>query len=77
MKKKGRIGSPFDDFLKQEGIYEEVMTRSFRAFVKSRIEQDPKFRQALFQEAVQTLIEGDVDTAKAVLRDYIDDPQNR
>ena len=54
-----------------------MMTRSFRAFVKSRIEQDPKFRQALFQEAVQTLIEGDVDTAKAVLRDYIDDPQNR
>src|SRR5450631_4486688 len=48
------------------------LTRSFKAFVKSRIEQDAKFRQALFQEAVQTLIDGDVDTAKAVLRDYID-----
>jgi DNA-binding phage protein len=47
------------------------LTRSFKEFVKSRIEQDPKFRQAMFQEAVQTLIEGDVDTAKAVLRDYI------
>ena len=47
------------------------LTRSFKEFVKSRIERDPKFRQALFQEAVQTLIEGDVDTAKAVLRDYI------
>jgi len=47
------------------------LTRSFKEFVKSRIEQDPKFRQALFQEAVQTLIDGDVDTAKAVLRDYI------
>jgi hypothetical protein len=23
-KKKGRIGSSFDDFLKEEGIYEEV-----------------------------------------------------
>ena len=77
MKKKGRIGSSFDDFLKQEGIYEEVtahvmpLTRSFKEFVKSRIGRDPKFRQALFQEAVQTLFEGDVDTAKAVLRDYI------
>ena len=47
------------------------LTRSFKKFVKSRIEQDSKFRQALFQEAVQTLIEGDVDTAKSVLRDYI------
>ena len=53
--------------------YENVMplTRSFKEFVKSRIERDPKFRQALFQEAVQMLIEGDVDTAKSVLRDYI------
>ena len=47
------------------------LTRSFKEFVKSRIERNPKFRQALFQEAVQTLIEGDVETAKAVLRDYI------
>jgi TolA-binding protein len=47
-------------------------TRSFKEFVKSRIERDSKFRQALFQEAVQALIEGDVDTAKSVLRDYID-----
>ena len=46
------------------------VTRSFRKFVKSRIEQDPKFRKALLQEAVQTLIQGDVGTAKSVLRDY-------
>ena len=47
------------------------LTRSFKEFVKSRIERDPKFRQAMFQEAVQTLIEGDVDTGMAVLRDFI------
>jgi len=47
------------------------LTRSFKKFVKSRVERDPKFRQAIFQEAVQTLVEGDVDTAKSVLRDYI------
>ena len=47
------------------------LTRSFKEFVETRIERDPKFRQALFAEAVQTLIEGDVETAKSVLRDYI------
>ncbi len=47
------------------------LTRSFKDFVKSRIVRDAKFRQALFQEAVQALIDGDVDTAKSVLRDYI------
>jgi DNA-binding phage protein len=47
------------------------LTRSFKKFIKSRIERDPKFRQALFQEAVQTLVAGDVGTAKSVLRDYI------
>jgi hypothetical protein len=31
MKKKGRIGSSFDDFLKQESIYEEVTARAIRA----------------------------------------------
>ena len=48
-----------------------VLTRSFKDHVKAKIESDPAFRQALFQEAVQTLISGDVDTARAVLRDFI------
>jgi DNA-binding phage protein len=48
-----------------------VLTRSFREHIKAKIQSDPEFRQALFQEAVQTLIEGDVDTARSVLRDFI------
>ncbi len=48
-----------------------MLSKSFKDYVKSRVETDPAFRQALFQEAVQTLIEGDIDTAKLVLRDYI------
>lgn len=48
-----------------------VLTRSFKEFVKGKIESDPEFRQALLQEAVQTLISGDADTARAVLRDFI------
>ena len=48
-----------------------VLTRSFKDYIKTKIQSDPEFRQALFQEAVQTLISGDPDTARAVLRDYI------
>ena len=47
------------------------LTRNFNDLVKSRVEADPAFRQALFQEAVQTMLDGDVATAKSVLRDYI------
>ncbi len=31
MKKKGRIGGSFDDFLKEEGLYEEVTARALKA----------------------------------------------
>jgi DNA-binding phage protein len=48
-----------------------ALTRSFKDHIKAKLQSDPEFRQALFQEAVQTLIEGDVDTARAVLRDFI------
>ena len=48
-----------------------ALTCSYRDHVKAKIESDPQFRQALFQEAVQTLISGGVDTARAVLCDFI------
>ena len=48
-----------------------VLTVNFRDHVKARIESDPEFRAALLQEAVQTLIEGDIGTARLVLRDFI------
>jgi len=47
------------------------LTRSFNDLIKSRVEADPAFRQALLQEAVQTMLDGDVATAKSVLRDFI------
>jgi DNA-binding phage protein len=39
--------------------------------VKARVERDPKFRAALLTEAVEQMLSGDLDTGKAVLRDYI------
>jgi len=47
------------------------LTRSFKETVKARAERDPKFRAALFTEAVEQMLSGDLDTGKAVLRDYI------
>lgn len=48
-----------------------ALTREFKELVKARVERDPKFRTALLQEAVETMLSGDVMTGKAVLRDYI------
>jgi DNA-binding phage protein len=47
------------------------LTRSFKETVRARVERDPAFRAALLIEAIEQLLAGDVDTGKAVLRDYI------
>jgi antitoxin HicB len=38
MKKKGRIGSSFDDFLKEEGIYEEVTARAVKGLTAHQLD---------------------------------------
>lgn len=48
-----------------------ALTREFKETVKSRVERDPAFRSALLSDAVELLLEGDLDTGKAVLRDFI------
>ncbi|MBO1022657.1 transcriptional regulator [Methylobacterium sp. SD274] len=48
-----------------------TLTRSFRETVKARAERDPAFREALLTEAVDQFLAGELDTGKAVLRDYI------
>lgn len=48
-----------------------ALTRSFKDTVKARVERDAAFRDALLSEAVDALLSGDVETGKAVLRDYI------
>ena len=44
---------------------------SFRDLVQGRVAQDPDFAAALLREGIDTLLAGDVDTAKSLLRDYI------
>ena len=48
-----------------------ALTREFKDTVKTRMDQDPSFRAALLSDAVELLLEGDVETGKSVLRDFI------
>ena len=47
------------------------LTTSFKQTVQARALRDPAFREALLTEGVEALLSGDLDTGKAVLRDYI------
>ena len=47
------------------------LTRSFKETVKARAQWDPAFRDALLTEGIDALLAGDVDTGKAILRDYV------
>jgi DNA-binding phage protein len=48
-----------------------ALTKDFRETVKVRAERDSAFREALLTEAVEQLLSGELETGKAVLRDYI------
>jgi DNA-binding phage protein len=48
-----------------------ALTRDFKETIRARVERDPRFRRELLREAVEALLGGDVATAKAILRDYI------
>ena len=48
-----------------------ALTRDFKATVQARVQADPAFREALLREGIETMLRGEVDTGKAILRDYI------
>jgi DNA-binding Xre family transcriptional regulator len=68
--KKGRIGSSFDDYLKEEGIYEEVTARAIKRVIARQLD-------ALMQEQGLTKSElaRRMDTSRAQL-DRLLDPDN-
>jgi hypothetical protein len=47
------------------------LTRSFRETVQARARRDIKFRQALLAEAMQALLDGDLEEGRAALRSCI------
>lgn len=48
-----------------------ALTREFKETVQARVQRDPAFRRALLVEGMQSLLNGDVETGKVILRDYI------
>ena len=48
-----------------------ALTRDFKETIKARVERDPAFRRELLREGVETMLNGDVETGKTVLRNYI------
>src|SRR5215471_2352767 len=48
-----------------------ALTRSFRELVQRQAASDPAYGEALLREGIDTMLAGDIDTGKAILRDYI------
>jgi len=48
-----------------------ALTRDFKETIRVRVQRDQAFRRALLREAVESMLNGDVETGKIVLRDYI------
>ena len=69
-KKKGRVGSTFDDFLKEDGIYEEVTARAIKRVIARQL-------GALMQEKhlSKTVLARRMQTSRAQL-DRLLDPEN-
>ncbi len=70
MKKKGRVGSSFDDFLEKDGLYEEVTARAIKRVIARQLD-------ALMREKhlTKTAMAKQMRTSRAQL-DRLLDPDN-
>ena len=48
-----------------------ALTRDFKSAIRDRAQKDAEFRKALLIEAVNSLLAGEIDPAKSLLKDYI------
>jgi len=70
MKKKGRIGSSFDDFLREDGIYEEVTARAIKRVIARQLSALMREQRLTKSELAKRM-----DTSRAQL-DRLLDPEN-
>jgi hypothetical protein len=47
------------------------LTRDFKETIRARVKRDPGFREALLREGIESLLAGDTETGKIILRDFI------
>lgn len=69
-KKRGRIGSSFDDFLKEEGIYEEVTAKAIKRVIARQLDGIMRERNL-----TKTMLARRMQTSRAQL-DRLLDPDN-
>jgi hypothetical protein len=50
---------------------EMARTKSFKDLVEHNVKGDKKFAEALLREGIDAMLSGDLDTGKAIMRDYI------
>ena len=48
-----------------------TITRDFKETVQERALRDPEFREGMLRESIECMLTGDLQTGKALLRDYI------
>ena len=48
-----------------------ALTKSFKNRVQTRAETDPDFRYGLLTESIESMLSGDIETGKSLLRDYV------
>jgi DNA-binding phage protein len=48
-----------------------AITKNFKETIQVRAIQDANFRKGLLSESIISMLEGDIQTGKALLRDYI------
>ena len=48
-----------------------ALTREFKDTIAARVQRDPRFREALFTEAMNAYLGGDTGTGKSILRDLV------
>jgi len=48
-----------------------AITRNFKETIQARALRDPKFRTGLLKESIESMLAGDTETGKMILRDYI------
>jgi DNA-binding phage protein len=48
-----------------------ALTRNFKETIAARVQRDPRFREALFKEAINAYLSGNMGEGKAILRDLV------
>lgn len=48
-----------------------ALTRSFKDTIMERIQTDSEYADAIFEQGVQAMLDGDVGAGKSIIRDYI------